>query len=124
MQLQAMRALVFDKSQVGVQFRSTTFTTLTHRLLTQAIPEEVSKFKIVPFDLYYLSIKKKLDNGICTICGKYWPREAAIKTHRKAHTKWQNVDLENKAETDGNENDEIDERGNQEGAETRKYACI
>ena len=107
-----------------MQFRPTTFATLTHRLLAQAIPEGVSKFKIVPFDLYCPSIKKKLDSGICTICGKYWPKEAAMKRHRKAHTKWQNWDLENKAETDGNENDKIDERGNQEGAETRKYACI
>lgn len=41
-----------------------------------------------------------------------------MKRQRKAHKNGQNFDVENQAESDGNEDYEIDKRENQEGAET------
>ena len=67
--------------------KPTTFAPLTHRLLVKAIPEEGSIYTTVPFDLYCPSLKEMLDKGICDKCGKYWPSEAAMKRHKKAHNK-------------------------------------
>ena len=43
-----------------------------------------------------------------------------MKRYRKAHKKGQNLDVENQAESNGNENDKTDEQENQEGAEATK----
>lgn len=41
-------------------------------------------------------MKEKLENGICNICDKYWPSEAAMKRHKKVHKKQKKtVELEN-----------------------------
>ena len=42
------------------------------------------KYKIIPFDLYCPSLKKKLPNEICDKC---WPSEVEMKRHKKAHKK-------------------------------------
>ena len=65
----------------------TSFATLPNRLLVQGMPSEGSKYKVTPFDLYCPSMKDKLENGICNICDKYWPSEAVMKRHKKAHKK-------------------------------------
>ena len=65
----------------------TSFATLPNRLLVQGMPSEGSKYKVTPFDLYCPSMKDKLENGICNICDKYWPSEAAMKRHKNAHKK-------------------------------------
>lgn len=41
-----------------------------------------------------------------------------MKRYRKAHKNGQNFDVQNQAESDGNEDYEIDKRENQERAET------
>ena len=96
------------------------FAPITHRLLVQAVPEEAFKFKIIPFDLYCPFVKEKLNNGICTESGKYWSSEASMKRHRKALKKGQNLHVEYQAESDGNENDKIDEQENQERTGTNE----
>ena len=47
-----------------------TFTSPTYRLFTKAVPREVFHDDVVAFDLYCLSMKHKLDNGVCKRCGK------------------------------------------------------
>ncbi|XP_047144174.1 uncharacterized protein LOC124817793 [Hydra vulgaris] len=59
--------------------------------LLHDIPIEGLKYKIIPFDLYRPSLKEKLSNGICDKCNKYWPSEAAMKRHKKAHTQKKNT---------------------------------
>ena len=43
------------------------------------------KVLIASFDLYCPPIKGKLSKGICKTCNQYWPSEAAMLRHKKAH---------------------------------------
>ena len=64
------------------------FATLPQRLITNLTPKEAlkeGKKLPVPFDLYCESMKDKLENGICEVCGLYWPSAAAKNRHLKAH---------------------------------------
>ena len=58
----------------------------------------------MPFDLYCPSLKKKLFNGICDKCNKYWPSEAAIKRHKKVH-KEQKINIEMESDVSESEDD-------------------
>ena len=83
------------------------FSLLTHRLSLQDIPTEGLKYKNIPFDLYFPSLKKKLSNGICDKCNKYWPSEAAMKRHKKAHKK-RKIKIER--DSDVSESEDVSEK--------------
>ena len=61
------------------------FAPLFERLLWKRYPAESAKYEVAPFDLYCPSMKGKIDKGICKTCNQYWPSEAAMLRHKKAH---------------------------------------
>lgn len=87
---------------------TSSFAPLPQRLLLKAIPQEGSKYKTVPFDLYCPSMKVKLAKGICQKCSQYWPSEAAMKRHKKAHKVLERE--QDAGNDDKNEQDEVEER--------------
>ena len=86
------------------------FATLSQRLITNIVPKEgLKQERPIPFDLYCISMKDKLEDGICNDCGLYWPSKAAKNRHLKAHRYDQN-----KVEDDFTEVvDEIDDEKEQ-----------
>ena len=79
-------------------FCLTTFAPVIHHLLINIIPEEGFHYDVVPFDLYCPSMRDKLDNGVCKICGKYWRSEAAMKCRKKSHKKKIEVEVDGSGE--------------------------
>ena len=63
------------------------FAPLFERLLWKRYPAEIGKYEVAPFDLHCSSMKGKLDKSICKTCNQYWPSEAAMLRHKKAHKK-------------------------------------
>ena len=53
------------------------FASLRERIIMNILPNEAENYTRPPFDLYCPSMQEKLEKGICTTCGKYWPSEAA-----------------------------------------------
>ena len=66
------------------------FAPLFERLLWKSYPAESVKYEVAPFDIYCPSMKGKFDKGICKTCNQYWPSEAAMLRHKKAHKKKKN----------------------------------
>ena len=62
------------------------FSPLTKRLLLKKSPDEAKAYVEVPFEIYCLSMKEKLEKGISPICNSYWPSTAAMLRHKKCHT--------------------------------------
>ena len=72
--------------------------------------ETIFHFDVVPFDLYWTSMKDKLDNKFYKTCGKYWQRKAAMKRHQNTHKKQIEVEVENGESKDDKEGDSEDDR--------------
>ena len=69
------------------------FATLQERLIFNLKSKEACLTKNgrnsrpMPFDSFCPSMKDKLDECVCKICGAYWPSAAAKNRHLKAHGK-------------------------------------
>ena len=78
-----MRAV--DLDVVTSNPKAHTFVPLKEHLIQRLVPRSASKYSIVPFDIYCPSMQKKLNQGICSKCRKYWPSKAALNRHMSYH---------------------------------------
>ena len=61
-----------------------TFAPLKERLIQRSVPQNASKYNIVPFNVYCPSVQK-LKQTICSKCHIYWPSKAALNRHMPYH---------------------------------------